>query len=210
MHRPVVRNALSNLLQGQNLQDSWRLVHPEEKSYTWSRVQPPTAKRLDYIFTSESMSSYITDSGIKSVGFTDHRMVISNFIFSTFKRGKGMFKLNTSVLKDIEYCRIIIREIHKTQLEYNNVNPHLLWEMIKINIKEITQIYCKSKKREREDREHELRQQLQELEDQYTVEGDNEALIQNVGKIKAELEIFEMEVAKGVQIRARMQDINEG
>ena len=82
--------------------------------------------------------------------------------------------------------------------------------MIKINIKEITQIYCKSKKREREDREHELRQQLQELEDQYTVEGDNEALIQNVGKIKAELEIFEMEVAKGVQIRARMQDINEG
>ena len=33
MHKPAVRNALRNFLQGQNFQDSWRLVHPDEKAF---------------------------------------------------------------------------------------------------------------------------------------------------------------------------------
>ena len=208
LHKPTVRNALSNFLQGQNLHDSWRLVHPDEKAFTWSRVCPHTAKRLDYVFLSENLTPYISDSCIKSTCFTDHRLVVTTLIFSSFKVGRGLFKMNTSILSDIEYCTLIIKEIQRTTQEYNEVNPHLLWEMIKVNVREVTQIYCKIKKREKCDKEQELRSRLQNLEDQ-SIEHDDEC-IKEIGRVKAELEIIELEAAKGAQIRARMQDIVEG
>ena len=48
LHKPLVRNAFNALIQGNNLIDTFRLVHPEERIFTWSKVSPPTAKRLDY------------------------------------------------------------------------------------------------------------------------------------------------------------------
>ena len=210
MHTPTVRNALNDFVQGLNLYDSWRLVHPDENNFTWSRAYPYTAKRLDYIYTSESLASHMSDSSIVSVALTDHRLVITAFVFSDFKVGKGLFKMNTSVLHDLEYCRLIIREIQGTLQEYINCNPHTQWEMIKINVKETTQLYSKIKKRELVDKEKTLRSQLQELEEQSISEPNKEELVRRIGQVKGELEILEVATARGAQIRARMQDIEEG
>ena len=211
LHKASVRDAFNNFILGQNLVDSWRMVHPEEKIFTWSKVNPPVAKRLDYILVSESLAAYVSESTVKSVTFTDHRLVVTNFIFSTFKTGKGLFKMNTTVLKDREYCEIINNEIQKTREEFRNVNPHLLLEMIKINVKEITQIYCRMKKRESIEREVELRKKLQEMEEEMIrTHSSSSTLLRNVAKVKSELEIIELRAAKGAQIRSCMQEINDG
>ena len=210
MHTPNIRNAFTDFIQSHNLYDSWRLVHPDDKNFTWSRAYPHTAKRLDYIFTSESLSSYICDSTILSVALTDHRLVITSFLFSDFKVGRGLFKMNTSVLYDLEYCRLIIGEIQNTIHEYSNCNPHIQWEMIKINVKEMTQVYSKAKKRKMIDKEQQLRNQLQELEEQLILDPNKEDLIRKIGNAKAELEILEVAAARGAQIRSRIQDIEEG
>ena len=210
MHSPNSRNALNNFVQSNNLHDSWRLVHPEENNFTWSRAYPPTAKRLDYIFTSESLASYISNSTIVSVALTDHRLVTTSFLLSSFTVGKGLFKMNVSVLSDLEYCRLINNEIINTMEEYRNVNPHLLWEMIKINVKELTQIYCKAKRKKLADRNELLRNQLQLLEDQLVKEPNKEEVMREIGTVKGELEVLEIAAARGAQIRARMEDIEDG
>ena len=210
LHTPLVRNAFNALIQGNNLIDSFRLVNPEDRIFTWSKVSPPTAKRLDYIFTSESLASFVTDSSVKSVSFTDHRLVITQLVFSAFKVGKGIFKLNTSILQDREYCDMIVKEIDGTLEEYRNVNPHLRWEMVKVNVKEMSQIYCKMKKRENIEGEAEIRRKLQILEEQVISTPNNEDLIKNIAKLKSELEIFEMSAAKGAKIRSNIQEIEEG
>ena len=54
-------------------------------------------------------------------------------------RGRGFWKLTTSLLKDEEYIKKIQSIITQTKDEYaqdNTVTPNLLWEMIKMKIRE--------------------------------------------------------------------------
>ena len=126
-HRLDVREAFNNFIQSHSFTDSWRLIHPTEKNFTWSRNNPPSARRLDYIFTSDTISSFIKESNIKSIGFSDHRLVFTTFEFTSFKHGKGFYKLNASLLKDIDYCKMITSIILNTREEYNELNAHLKW-----------------------------------------------------------------------------------
>ena len=55
------------------------------------------------------------------------------------KRGRGFWKLNTSLLKDTEYVNRIKLIINRTKDEYTNdetVDPSLLWEMVKMKVRE--------------------------------------------------------------------------
>ena len=54
-------------------------------------------------------------------------------------RGRGFWKLNTSFLKDEEYIKKIQSIITQTKDEYaldNTVTPNVLWEMIRMKIRE--------------------------------------------------------------------------
>ena len=54
-------------------------------------------------------------------------------------RGRGFWKLNTSFLKDEEYIKKIQSIITQTKDKYaldNTATPNLLWEMIKMKIRE--------------------------------------------------------------------------
>ena len=49
------------------------------------------------------------------------------------QRGNGFWKLNTSLLSDEDYVKLIKNTIHQTKTCYENdptVSPVLLWEMI--------------------------------------------------------------------------------
>ena len=54
-------------------------------------------------------------------------------------RGKGFWKLNTSFMSDARYLEEIRTIIQETVIEYENdvsVNPALLWEMVKLKVRE--------------------------------------------------------------------------
>lgn len=207
-HSTDVRRALNNTIEGLNFIDSWRLKHPEERTYTWSRGS--VARRLDYIFVSECLGAYIHDSYVKGIGFSDHRMVVTNFEFAPFKHGKGSYKLNVSLLKDTDYCNMIIDTIIKTNQEYNDLNPQLRWEMIKNNVEEVSQQYSKFLQREKRLNNNNYIKRLNILQNEFINKPNDVELQQKISKLKSELEIYEMDKAKGAQIRAGYRDIKEG
>ena len=49
------------------LNDVWRLFNAEQKEYTWSRKNPFTARRLDYILSTDTIFNHIHDCSIHSV-----------------------------------------------------------------------------------------------------------------------------------------------
>ena len=54
-------------------------------------------------------------------------------------RGKGFWKLNTSFLSDARYLEEIRTTIQETVIDFENdvsVNPALLWEMVKLKVRE--------------------------------------------------------------------------
>ena len=209
-HSTAVCNQLRDGIQQVGLTDSWRLLHRDEKCHTWSRAAPPTARRLDYIFTGDDLTSSIRESHIKSIGFSDHRYVSTTIEFSSFKFGKSYYKIDSSLLTDAKYCNIITSEINETLHTYRDINPSLKFEMIKKNVTEVSQQYSKFKKRDRKDNIKIAQEKLNKLENDLISEPENREVIREISKTKATLELMEIETTKSAAIRAGIKYIEEG
>ena len=214
-HPKNICDSFNVFIQSLSLLDTWRTIHKDEKNFTWSKsanlvASPPCARRLDYVFAGESLALFLKDSQIKSLGFSDHRMVVTCFESNSFKQGKGIYKLNTSLLHDREYINIIHRVILNTVEEYSSLDPHSVWEMIKVNIREVSKKYSQSKSREKKDRSEELQKQLKELEEHVALHPMDVDKWNQISTLKSELEIIEIEKAKGAQLRSRIRYIEEG
>ena len=207
-HSEAIRFSFNNCINHMSLIDAWRLVHPGEKALTWNRGN--CARRLDYIFVSESLVSFIKSSTIKNIGFSDHRTVSLCLEFSSFKFGKGLFKLNASYLKDQSYCKIIIDEINKTKYDYRYLNGHLVWEMIKINVKETSQQYCKFRARESRLLESQAECELSELEDLIILQPHDEVTWSRIAHLKGIIEMNNIKRAEGAQLRSKTLYIEKG
>jgi len=82
-------------------------------------------------------------------------------------RGRGFWKLNNSFLNDIEYINQIKSIIKQTKVEYvqdDSVNPNLLWEMVKLKVREESFKYGTSKKKKLTKKEEEIEQVIATLE----------------------------------------------
>ena len=81
-HNEESIRSFNDLIAQLSLFDSWRVHNPNKKTYTWSRGDPVIARRLDYIFVQEEYLPFLETSEIKSLGFSDHRAVITNLKFT--------------------------------------------------------------------------------------------------------------------------------
>ena len=78
-------------------------------------------------------------------------MITLNFSLHSNPRGPGFWKLNTSLLTEIDYVNQIKSVIQETQNEYKDdesVNRSLLWEMIRLKVREKSLSYSKIKKKQ--------------------------------------------------------------
>ena len=118
--------------------------------------------------------------------------------------------MNTDLLKDPNYCDLIIQTIRDTINENIDSDDQVTWEYIKINVRELSKKYSIEKSRQKKDRNKELTKKLIELDKEHIRKPGDQKIISEMSKTKAELEIFEMEKTRGAQIRARIKDIAEG
>ena len=129
---------INNLL----LIDIWRHINGLRKEFTWSKNNPFTARRLDYIFVTDDLLPFCIEAPIKTIGFSDHRAMLLTLDFTSFKRGPGTFKFNTNLLHNSYFVDEVKREI--LNITKSNLNPHFSWESIKIKIKSLGMIYGRS------------------------------------------------------------------
>ena len=143
----IIRDFSENL----GLTDIWRLLNPEARRYTWRQNQPTIYCRLDFFLVSESSLCDVTHADILPGFKTDHSMVTLNVALHSNPRGKGFWKLNTSLLSKMRYVQEIKTAIESTVNQYEDdtsVNPVLLWEMIKLKVREKSISYAAHKKRQ--------------------------------------------------------------
>ena len=85
-----------------------------------------------------------------TMGFkTDHSLITISAALHSNQRGPGYWKLNTSFLSDANYVNQIRATIQKVTDEYVNdysVTPTLMWEMIKLKIREQSIKYAKDRR----------------------------------------------------------------
>ncbi len=96
---PEYREEAKTMLESFNLVDSWRVLYPDVRRYTWHARH--LASRLDYLFISEHLLNVINTVDINPEHFADHSILQVSFeISSGHERGRGIWKCNNTLLHD--------------------------------------------------------------------------------------------------------------
>ena len=195
-----------------SLCDTWRTINGQTKEYTWSKSNPFISRRLDFIFASENLIPQVTESKHIFVSGTDHKMIISNFITDNFKRGKSFWKLNTSLLNDINYLNEMNAHIDNFLLNnsYEFENPAEKFEMLKVMIKTETIDYCTKINMYNNYKEKKLLNEIRSLESEIILHPQHKEILSALEKKKKEIEILQMHKTKGAIIRSRAKYIKDG
>ena len=202
-------SSLKSLIKANKLIDIWRVFNPNVQQFTWRRKDKSQASRIDFILIGENFQSFIHECKIKPVIIqsTDHQGVFLTFQPGTAQRGRGFWKLNNSVLQDKNYREIIDNLLDKylklKRENKQNFDIRLMWDVLKIEIKDATIQYCKKLARDRGGIKRELEKELEDREKLKDELGVEIGLLTNeITKIEKELaKIYEQE-AKGAQVRS--------
>ena len=136
---------------------------------------------------------------------TDHQSVYINCIPGVSEKVRGCWKINNSILQEVEYQLLINNLIDKYIYDKVNykVDCRLLWDVLKIEIREATIIYCKSKSKFRRESRRSLEKELQDLSSHRdSLDITDESLDKRMNDIEKELEQMYNQKAKGAEIRS--------
>ena len=206
--------AVNQACQELDLIDIWRTLNADKRRYTWRRKKPEIHCRLDFYLISSSLSCNTNRADIVPGYKTDHSMILLNIALHHNPRGRGFWKLNTTLLQEEEYLNQIKTVIHGIKKEYESdetVKPPLLWDMIKMKVRETSISYAAAKNSRRKLREEMLYKEISELEKQIdeNVTSISEAQMK-LDSLRGELEQIIEYRTKGAIVRSRSRWYNEG
>ena len=124
---------------------------------------------LTFFLVSQCTSCNSINTDIASGYKTDHSLVTLQISTHNNMRGRGFWKLNTSFLTDEEYIKKIQSIITQTKDEYapdNTVTPNLLWEMIKMKIRETSIEFGRLNKTKMFQKQDDIEKTIKILEEQ--------------------------------------------
>jgi hypothetical protein len=108
-----------------------------EKRYSWRQKYPNIQCRLDSFFISVGLGNITRKTDISYGLKSDHSFILLEIDKQNLKIGKGFYKFNTSLLLDDKFIENLQKLIQEKETLYNNenINPTLIWELIKSDIR---------------------------------------------------------------------------
>ena len=153
-----------------DLLDIQRTRHPNLNIYTYASKTLTVKLRLDYFLISESFLQHVKKIGSSASIAPDHKTIYIDLTLpQNINRGPGFWKFNNSLLNDEEYIFRIQQLIPRLLEKYSRLeDKNLVWELMKMEIRQNTISYAKRKAKNMFLREDELQKRMEEL-DQITV-----------------------------------------
>ena len=140
-------SSLQDLFDACCVIDIWRYLHPSSSAFTWTRWNGSFASCIDLFGVPYVWVLSVSSCEIVPCPFFDHCAVwLSVSVPDVVPPGPGLWKLNTSVLNDDEYVKII-SDFWLTWRASIQLFPSLAkwWEAGKSRIKGLTICYCCSR-----------------------------------------------------------------
>ena len=227
VNNPKARKVVLDLIDDLNLVDPWRCYNPNVKRFTWRQTNPIKQSRLDFFLISEELLNFVENSDISSGYRSDHSIVSVCLNINEIERGRGYWKFNNSLLKDIEYVNLVkstiekvikqyavtpynlenIMTIHPSDLNFV-INDQLFFDMLLLEIRGKTISYSSFKKKENNRKEKDLIVEIENLERQHTNLDDHTMEI--IANKKNELEVLRSKKIDGAMLRSRVKWLDAG
>ena len=203
------RNELMSLFEALNMVDVWRILNPDTRRYTWhSRGK---ASRLDYIFISDCLLNCVNNCDILPGIHSDHSLLSVSFNNGDNTiRGRGLWKFNSTLLKDPIYVENVKKLILSSKDKHKDLDSGLKWEMIKHDIRAYTKPYSAKKKLEKENLKKQLEERIAKLEEMIDIDPESVDLCTEFFNVKQELEAVEKQEANSIIFRSKIKWAEQG
>ena len=201
---------LSALFDSCCVVDIWRYLHPDSSGFTWTRWDGSIASRIDLCGVPYVWVSSVSSCDIVPCPFSDHcALLLSLSVPDVVPPGPGLWKLNTSILADDDYCNLVTTTWRAWRSSIPRF-PSLAkwWEEGKSLIKGLTIKYCCERSRTRSSNRDLLVRLVNHLKAK--VDGGSSSCVGPYHSALAELAKLDLEVARGAQVRSRARWIEEG
>ena len=222
------RDVLNRLMTENGWVDIFRERSGNKKKFTWrSGGSVIKQARLDYVFISRSLIPYVCDVNILPGYRTDHSIVALKMDTKCHTRGKGFYKMNSSLLQCEDYCQIIRESVINTLVTYaapvyteefvrrspNEVQVSIswssFWETLILNMRTATLSFSIYKVRERNRQERNISKEIGELEEAVHNTPSAE-IIAKLEIAKEKLESIRKHKIEGIITRSRAKWYEEG
>jgi exonuclease III len=208
---PTYRKEIISFLETESLVDVWRVLNPSVRFFTWNRGINQKS-RLDYLFMSDHILNIVSKCEILPGIQSDHsllKIAIDNSI--SHKGGKGFWKFNSSLLHDTDYVLNIKYIIKNSGTKYQYLlDKSLIWELIKMDVRNCTVAYSIAKKQKQNSLEKDLYQRFSELHIRVHSDTANQLETEEFNSIKNEIELIERHKARGAILRSKCAWAEEG
>ena len=211
---PNSRKKIEEIVESLELLDPWRTCYPNDRKYTWRQCSPIKQSRLDFFLVTEDLFSLMKNTSIIPGYKTDHSAITFTFSASLAKRGKGYWKFNSQLLRDLDYIKKVKTCINESILEYyesGNIddplnvklscNDQVFFELIKMKIRSLTIGYSIQKAREEKAATLLLENDIQNLENCMNISPDGQ-IHAALNQKKLELENIREKKIEGVFLRS--------
>ena len=202
--------SLSSLFDSCCVIDIWRYLHPSVSGFTWTRWNGALASRIDLFGVPYVWVPSVSSCDIVPCPFSDHcAVLLSVTVPDVVPPGPGLWKLNTSILEDDEYFALISQLWESWRASIPRF-PSLAkwWEKGKSLIKGATIRYCCGRSTARSKNRDLLVRLAEHLKAK--IDAGSVSCLAPYQGVLAQLAKFDLETAKGAQVRSRIRWVEEG
>ena len=209
------RNLLMTTMDMFDLIDIQRVRHPKLRKFTYESKAIGVKSRIGYFLLSKNLTRSVKKTEIYSSIAPDHNVIhISLYGSCERPRGPGLWKFNNTLLKDEEYVERVRETYSNTVKYYRDVTSKgLLWELIKMEIRNATISFTKYKAKVSRDRAEEIRQQLEQLDDTMCnnfFSPDINQILLHYDNLKWELQSLYENKGRQAMFRAKCRWVEQG
>lgn len=147
-------NAFSALKMTLRMQDSYRLIDPDTRNWTFSTAQGEVWSRLDRIYICVDLIPYLHSATIEQTAVNSDHLMVQTVIERPDAPylGKSVWTFPTNLLRNTAVNKIIDalltkakRELTEMRVRTNQYNPQLILSNLKIGIQKAIREYDKKK-----------------------------------------------------------------
>jgi len=145
------RKSLLDFMEAHDMIDIWRRQNQKSKTYTWHSNPRETKRakrlglkreiiqsRIDFFLIPHKFIQLTKSNKIQAGYHSDHALVILGLQINPTSRGRGFWKLNTSLLEDPCYVEQITENLCLVEGDNPNTSPDLIWEINKCTVRRET------------------------------------------------------------------------
>ena len=210
----IYRDKVVTMMEEFSLVDVFRKQNPTKKTFTYLSKALKLSSRIDYFLVAQLLTNQVSQSDTIVSIAPDHNAVKLQLTIPQGKRGPGLWKFNNSLLEDEDYIELIKANFPVIREKYLGIgNERLKWELLKMEIRDITISFSKNKAKLLRKREQEIQNRLKIIDSFISCAAHTDCTDENekeYANLKCELDLIYERKGQGSILRSKTRWTEQG